>query len=119
MKRQSWPVQESDVNRNNVCTWCPATLWHEHTGECPSRQKTVVVEVTIQLIRTVPEAWGEDEINFHMNGSSWCAGNIIEDLEKNNQENSCLCPHFQGKYVRDASQEDEETFRVSIDNEDM
>lgn len=55
------------------------------------RQKLVNVKWTIELPMFFPEAWSDELIDFHLNDSSWCCDNLIEELMKYSRENGCIC----------------------------
>jgi hypothetical protein len=63
-----------------------------------------MVEVTTQLPHKVPEYCVVEDINFHLNESSWCYNNIVDDLEP--ADGYCLCPCSSGKYLREADEKD-------------
>jgi len=53
----------------------------------------VFIKVTIEYAIAVPDYWTRSDINFHRNESSWCASNIIRELEHANAESgtaSCI-----------------------------
>lgn len=47
-----------------------------------------------------------------MNESTWCASNIIEELEEANSGGRCLCDRFAGKFVAEATEDDERRYGV-------
>ena len=63
--------------------------------------KSVKIRVVLEVPHEVPEDWGADEINFHLNESSWCANSILPELERLSQSEGCLCAFFKGEYVGD------------------
>jgi hypothetical protein len=71
----------------------------------------VVLRYTYEVVVVVPEDWGETQINFHRNESSWCADNSINDLQDRNDQH-CWCPDMQSIYLREATEEDEEKFQL-------
>jgi hypothetical protein len=60
----------------------------------------------------VPEDWDRDMIEFGMNDGSGCSdnllGEIMEAAERRDRLDRCSCPVVTGKYVREATEEDEE-----------
>lgn len=80
------------------------------------RDRTVVVDYTFRVIRTVPEDWDEGSIEFHLNEGSWCADNAIRDLERMHPDHEgisnhrCSCDRFAGAFVREATEEDESRY---------
>ena len=55
-------------------------------------KKTKIIRWTIDLPMEFPIEWSDDQIEFHLNESSWCCGNIIPILEKYADEHDgCIC----------------------------
>lgn len=117
MKRDSWPVLESEVSDRlfpGRCIWCQTPVGEEHRSDCACRTRTVVIRATFEIVRRVPEDWHDEAVNFHLNDSSWCASNLIHEIEILESHLNCLCPKFKGEYVREATEEDEEFYRNRI-----
>ena len=115
-----WPVMPDDirpVGSPDACCYCKVRLGQQHKPGCVIRERTVVVDVTIRLVRRVPEAFSSHEIEYGMNRARWCATNILGELDRlaahaEHTASGCLCEFFTGHYVREATAEDEETFGV-------
>ena len=89
--------------KEEKCCWCSAKLGEEHNLDCVCRTRTVKMEVIIQYVYTVPEAWTEEDINQFYNHGSWCAINVLDAFDKMN----CLCDYSKFKYVGEATEQDE------------
>lgn len=111
MKIKNWIVEDSDARPAGApgeCFYCRQPVGHEHKKGCVVRTRTVVMEVTITLVREVPEDWDTELIEFTWNEGSWCASNIVDDLAKiAENDDRCLCGQFAARYVREATSEDE------------
>lgn len=63
------------------------------------------VRFTFELEKEFPADWDDSLIEFHMNGSSWCADNAIQDLEeyalKLEEQGYCFCANFKGELVKE------------------
>lgn len=109
--QSDWPVVADNVRparQDGTCFYCQAALGSQHRADCVIRTKTVVVEVTFRYICKMPESWSSDTIEFHMNDSSSCANNLANDIaELAKDEGRCLCGHTTGKFIREATAEDE------------
>ena len=121
MKRTDWTITESSTRpagKPDECFYCHRKIGEEHAGTCVIRSRTVVCEIKLELVRTVPEDWDEDMINFHMNDSSWCFDNIAEEIadtvERMPDGTCVLCAHAEGRFIREATPEDEAAFRLSV-----
>ena len=113
-----WPVVSDDIRpagSPDACCYCKVRLGQQHKPGCVIRQRTVVVDVTIRLVRRVPEAFSSDEIEYGMNHARWCANSILYELDSLAEHADCLCDFFTGCYVREATAEDEETFGVWVE----
>jgi hypothetical protein len=127
MKAREWIVTRDDTRsgeRNgerDTCFFCQSTLGQEHQPECVIRSRTVVVRYVIETLRPVPEAWEPHSIDFHMNDSSWCASNLLEELREIYPDGPgvCLCGDLLGEYLREATTEDEERRGYSIQNKSI
>lgn len=120
MRKNDWPVTEDDVppaGKPGECFWCKAKIGLEHNPECVRRDRTIVVEVCIKLIKRVPESWEIQQIENHYSGRIRnCAGNITVDIDNLQKHlGFCLCDVAEVKYIREATEEDEEFYGVSLD----
>lgn len=121
MRRSSWPVAPNDASISDraKCRYCGAALGEEHVNDCVCRKRTVVVRMQIEYVVEVTEYWDADNIEFHRNESSWCAGNAAEELaglfERMEERGGCPCSIVEYSYVREANEEDEERCGVRID----
>ena len=50
-----------------------------------------MVKIEINLPMEFPKDWNDKDIDFHLNESSWCASNIIDELLKYEEEHGCIC----------------------------
>lgn len=57
------------------------------------------VRITIDLPMEFPEEWGDEAINFHLNGSSWCWSNLLNLLYNYASANGCLCNICEGEVL--------------------
>jgi hypothetical protein len=117
MKRDNWEVQDEGIRPAGPpteCFYCHAQREAQHNANCVIRERTVVVDVTVRLVITQPEHWTAKQIEWHMNEGSWCADNILEEMEAQAVRMGCLCNTTTTKFVREASSEDEETHKVFV-----
>lgn len=49
------------------------------------------VRITINLPMDFPEEWDNEMIEFHLNESSYCCNNIIDELHEYTEKNGCIC----------------------------
>jgi hypothetical protein len=121
VNRDSWTVGQDAIRPAgppDACCYCGAAYGDEHKAGCVMRQRTVVCEVTIKVVRTVPENWDQEMIEFHMNESSWCFNNIVGELEeaiKRAEDGCCLlCSLATGRYLGEATADDEDAFQLFV-----
>jgi hypothetical protein len=116
MHPETHAVKASDerpARRDGACFYCRAPLGGVHWAGCVIRSRTVVCEFRVTLVRGVPEDWDERMVEFHMNDSSWCMNNLVREMDEVAVEDHCLCGQVEGKFLREATQEDEEQFGVT------
>lgn len=117
MKKEDWEVKDYGIRpagSDYECFYCGVKKGNQHKEGCVIRKRTVVVKMEIEIVLDVPEDWDENFINFHKNESSWCASNIISELQRMDEKTGCLCEFTEFKYLREASEEDEENFQVFV-----
>ena len=117
MKRPIWSVGNHGIRpagSPTACFYCGAGIAEQHKPDCVIRSRTVVVKMEIDLVVTVPESWTPEDIEFHRHESSWCASSIINDLENLANRKDCLCQFTEFKFVREATEEDEEKQGVFV-----
>ena len=90
----------------DACFYCQEVIGAPHASTCVMVERTVVVRLTIDLVRQQPASWTPKQINFHHSESSWCKDNILNILK--NRTGDCLCPTATIEYVREATLEDHE-----------
>lgn len=111
------PVTDTGIRpagRPDRCFYCqvPAEAGKptDHKADCVCRGRTVAVELKTWLVVEVPAAWDEEQIRFHLNDSSHCAGNEIGQLaeEENRVEGECCsCFRTEMKFLREATADDQ------------
>ena len=92
------------------CFYCRRKAGDLHAVTCVCRKQTVVIEYTVRVCVEVPAYWREHEVEFHRNDSSWCATNLIAELAEayDRDDGPCLCSNAEARFVRLATEEDEE-----------
>ena len=86
----------------NVCFYCREKVGNSHKDECVLVVKTVKIQATIEYDIQVPASWDKHLIEFQRNDGSWCADNMIEELQEiADRKNSCLCNHVKFKCISD------------------
>lgn len=116
MLRNDWPVQDGirPAGKQDRCFYCDADKGAQHRDKCVMRSRTVVVKITYELCIDVPEDWDTHHIEFHLNESSSCGDNRLDDLVKQAERVGCSCHFGEGQYVREATVEDEERFQKFV-----
>lgn len=56
-----------------------------------NNRKEVMIHWEIDLPMDFPKDWNKEIIEFHLNDSSWCCSNLIDLLEKYDEEYGCIC----------------------------
>lgn len=102
-------ADERPARQDGTCFYCRQPIGATHGDGCVIRSRTVLCEFKVTLVRHVPEDWDESRIAFHMNESSWCADNLILEM-KEITDGRCLCGNVEGRFVREATEDDEKQF---------
>ena len=100
----NWPLVDPKDNgirpagKPDECFYCQSKVGEPHGRECVIVTKSVTLEYRILIDVEVPHFWNDDDINFHRNEGSWCAGNAVNELvcfkEELEARGECLCDRF-------------------------
>ena len=119
MRVKSWKVTNFAVRpagKLDECFYCNEKLGDEHKLDCVIRRKTVVIDITIRMVRPFADDMDKDTIEFYLNDSRFCIDNIlIGELENLSEQMGCLCAVTESKFVREATFEDEMEYKISIE----
>lgn len=85
------------------CFYCHQGIGAKHQAHCVLIRKTVKVRVVVEYEVDMPSSWDAQQIEFHRNEGSWCADNMIGELERFMGDDGCLCPITQFKHLEDVS----------------
>lgn len=99
-----WEVIQDDLRpagNGRDCFYCGVPLGGRHLDECVIPGRPVAVRMTVDVIRRVPVSWGKEDIEFQMNEGSWCANNIMDDMEKTAEKVGCLCHSSSFEFIGD------------------
>lgn len=127
MKRAHWisgDEGERPAGKKGECFYCNAARGTEHAVDCVMRRKTVIVKVSFEVLVDVPEEWDAAQIDFWMNGSSYCLSNMVDAMAEqvarwegamdDDGNHGCFCHHGQGAFVRDATEDDEAAYNRRV-----
>jgi len=117
MKKNYWPVTTEDerpARMDGTCFYCGIKIGGEHKQDCVIRERTIVVELRIKMVRKVPEDWDKEMIEFHMNESSSCKDNILSEINDMAERCGCLCSYAEGIFLGEAGPGDEEYCQLYI-----
>ena len=99
-KRGNYPlVKENDcgirpAGKPDECFYCKSKVGQPHKHNCVCVSKKVKLKATIEYIKEVPICWDKERIEFQFNGGTWCADNLIEDINNYiKKTGDCLCMH--------------------------
>lgn len=122
MKREDWTVTESSARpagRPDMCFYCGGKMGEQHKPDCVIRTRTAVVDFTIRLVLPEVESWNADGIESHYNESSWCSDNLLDRIYAYQERTgNCICFITKAKYVREATEDDEEMYKLSVNDEE-
>lgn len=102
------------------CLYCRQPV-PDHSPECTVPQRTVVLEMRIKFVASIPANWDQSMIEFHRNDSSYCSSNDIEQIYKESIQTPGICTTCRRSevlFLREATEEDHENFYYVPRNED-
>ncbi len=118
MKRNNWEVTEDSIRpagNKDECFYCHSKIGEQHKPDCVIRNRTVLVKVSFEVLLDVPESWDSNSIEFMYSGEgSYCGDNVLDILERQAERAGCLCDVIETKYIREATEEDEEEFKFFV-----
>lgn len=75
-----------------------------HEDDCVLVKKRIRIRVVIEYEVDEPASWGEKDVESYRNEGSWCANNLIGELEQLTEHAfGCLCNHAEFTYLGDVS----------------
>lgn len=109
------PEDERPARRDGTCFYCQEPIGSLHQKSCVVPQKTVILEVKIEMPLEVPAFWSEKDIDYFFNESSSCSDNLISDIERvqrtrHLETGKCLCGCIEVDFLREADVEDHEEY---------
>lgn len=90
---------ERPLGKRGECFYCKRAVGQTHKDECVCLTRKITLEIKGNIEIDVPSFWDADLIEFHFNESSWCADNIIDELNKHIKSRGCLCDILQFRYI--------------------
>jgi hypothetical protein len=99
--------QRPAVGAVDHCLYCKAPLG-THKVDCVCLQRTVVLEMTVRYIGTVPRSWEESQILFSRNEGTRCKSNDIDQIAAESAAGACPCMRAEIKLIREATEDDHE-----------
>lgn len=91
------------LGMDGTCFYCRQPIGAEHKDDCVLIKKTVKVRLTIEYDVDVPSHWDAHSVEFHRNGSGWCADNLVRELQNLAEREGCLCSVAHFDYLADTS----------------
>lgn len=90
------PSAARPVGKLEVCFYCNQPIGGEHKPDCVCVVRKIRVRVSVEMDIWRPASWKEGDVGFDLEGSSWCATNIIDELQEyaDSKEPGCLCSDF-------------------------
>jgi hypothetical protein len=72
--------------------------------------------MTVEYAVLIPENWTPEAFEDFRNQGSWCANNVLSELEALvKREDACLCGQTEFAFVREATEEDETLDSVFVE----
>jgi hypothetical protein len=94
------------AGRPDKCFYCSGKIGREHDADCVTLDKPVKVRLTLDLVLTTVRGWTKEQSERRWNEGSWCADNIISDIERHCADGHCLCNRAHIDILGDATMEE-------------
>jgi len=101
-----WPkvVKNDDgirpAGNPDQCFYCKSKIGEEHRTDCCIVTKKVLINYCIVVEIDVPHYKSAEQIEFHRNSGTWCANNLIDELQQIKEEKGCLCLATTAKFIK-------------------
>jgi hypothetical protein len=85
---------ERPANKGSgVCFYCSQPFGDPHRTDCVLVVRKIRVRATIEYGVSLPAHWDATMVEFSRNEASWCANNILDELQLVSDESKegCLC----------------------------
>ncbi len=79
------------AGKPDQCFYCGNKVGELHGPTCVMVERKVTLEYKILVETYQPYHWSFDDIERHRNVGSWCASNLIAELEAIEEREGCLC----------------------------
>ncbi len=95
-------IRKGEENKDK-CFYCREKVGKYHLEDCVFIKRKVLVRAIIEYEVDVPNFWDEGDVEFHRNESSWCASNLIYELEELDKKENCLCGNTKFEFIKTTS----------------
>lgn len=86
------------------CFYCHQPIGGAHKVDCVLINQRYRVRLTVEYEIDRPASWDKSLLEFALNGSSWCASNLVDELaeyvERLEKDGLCLCADAEFEFVR-------------------
>lgn len=90
------------AGKPDECFFCLQKIGENHKENCVCYRKLVVIKVEFEYTYETYVNQTPEKLEFYLNEGTYCADNLLEDLQKVSNANGCICPNFTGTYLREA-----------------
>ena len=91
------------AGKPDECFYCHQRVGSEHLRSCVTLGKMVRIRMTVEYEVSKPFDWSPSDIEFHLNDSSWCANNAIDDLDdyfnSDDPKAPCMCGNAKFEFL--------------------
>src|SRR5688572_17000869 len=87
------------ARKSDECFYCQQKVGTSHHQDCVAIHKKVLVRAIVEYEIEVPYSWDKEQIEFQRNEGSWCASNMLQELENLDTDEHCLCPNVTYEFV--------------------
>lgn len=81
------------------------------------RSRTIVVRYSFEVVTDVPERMSEEEFTRIYNQGTWCMDNALLQIDNTEERTgACACMFGKAEFVREATVEDEQRYKRSVND---
>lgn len=104
MKYRVTKKAKRPASGKDECFYCNEPVGEYHKSDCVLVNRDVEIEMRIRYKVKEPSHWDKEQIEFYRNEGSWCASNVLEELQELDKEKGCLCrTDIKFTYIKDLS----------------
>ncbi len=87
------------ASQERRCFYCQNPIGEKHSSDCVLVGQKAKVRMIVEYEVVIPASWEKENVEFHRNEGTWCAGNALDELKKVDEEDGCLCQRTKYEFI--------------------